>query len=71
MQKAEETVEEVLVHLEAWYRDIQVLQHEPNTRDADIREAREEFLKDRIATERETTQLNRDKMRLRELQEER
>lgn len=51
--------------------EIQVPQHEANTGDADLQEAREEVAEALTTRDRETMQPNRNRMRLGELQDER
>lgn len=69
--KAEETADGLWVDLCAINNEIQVPQHEANTGDADLQEAREEVAEALTTRDRETMQPNRNRMRLGELQDER
>lgn len=57
--------------LSASPNDIQAPQDEANKQDADLREVFEELIEACTAAERETTKLNGDLIRLRELRDER
>lgn len=56
--------------LAATHNDIQFLIDEENTRDADLGEGPKEVVEASTAKERESTQLNPDRILLRELQDE-
>lgn len=57
--------------LAASHNNIQELQAEDITWDADLREAREGFFQARIAMVRETTKVNQDQLSLRKLHADR